>query len=37
HLAAWSDLLAQVAGLPPAGPGDASVVTLPQRRGPQSR
>ncbi|MFR9797612.1 DUF3000 domain-containing protein [Streptomyces sp. MS06] len=36
HLAAWSDLLAQVAGLPPAGPGDASVVTLPQRRGPQS-
>ncbi|MEV5320251.1 DUF3000 domain-containing protein [Streptomyces sp. NPDC052687] len=37
HLAAWCDLLAQVAGLPPAGPGDASVVTLPQRRGPQSR
>ncbi|MEU6404889.1 DUF3000 domain-containing protein [Streptomyces sp. NPDC046985] len=36
HLAAWCDLLAQVAGLPPAGPGDASVVTLPQRRGPQS-
>ncbi|MFJ5261983.1 DUF3000 domain-containing protein [Streptomyces sp. NPDC088387] len=35
HLTAWSDLLAQVAGLPPAGPGDASVVTLPQRRGPQ--
>lgn len=37
HLSAWCDLLAQVAGLPPAGPGDASVVTLPQRRGPQSR
>jgi hypothetical protein len=37
HLAAWSDLLAQVAGLPPAGPGDASVVTLPQRRDPQAR
>ncbi|MFE2042931.1 DUF3000 domain-containing protein [Streptomyces sp. NPDC059477] len=37
HLAAWCDLLAQVAGLPPAGPGDASVVTLPQRRGPQSQ
>ena len=36
HLAAWCDLLCQVAGLPPAGPGDASVVTLPQRRGPQS-
>lgn len=37
HLTSWCDLLAQVAGLPPAGPGDASVVTLPQRRGPQSR
>jgi hypothetical protein len=37
HLAAWCDLLAQVAGLPPAGPGDASIVTLPQRRDPQSR
>ncbi|WSV28695.1 DUF3000 domain-containing protein [Streptomyces sp. NBC_01017] len=37
HLTAWCDLLAQVAGLPPAGPGDASVVTLPQRRDPQSR
>ncbi|MFD8224075.1 DUF3000 domain-containing protein [Streptomyces massasporeus] len=37
HLAAWCDLLAQIAGLPPAVPGDASVVTLPQRRGPQSR
>lgn len=35
HLAAWCDLLSQIAGLPPAGPGDASVVTLPQRRGPQ--
>ncbi len=34
HLASWCDLLAQVAGLPPAGPGDASIVTLPQRRGP---
>lgn len=37
HLAAWCDLLAQIAGLPPAVPGDASIVTLPQRRGPQSR
>ncbi|MFG2261922.1 DUF3000 domain-containing protein [Streptomyces sp. NPDC048720] len=37
HLASWCDLLAQVGGLPPAGPGDASVVTLPQRRGPQTR
>jgi hypothetical protein len=37
HLASWCDLLAQVAGLPPAGPGDASIDTLPQRRGPQSR
>lgn len=37
HLASWCDLLAQVAGLPPAGPGDASVVTLPQRRDPHSR
>ncbi|OAH10381.1 hypothetical protein STSP_62950 [Streptomyces jeddahensis] len=37
HLAAWCDLLCQVAGLPPAGPGDASVVSLPQRRGPQTR
>ncbi|MGC5034907.1 DUF3000 domain-containing protein [Streptomyces sp. DT190] len=37
HLASWCDLLAQVAGLPPAVPGDASVVTLPQRRGPRSR
>ncbi len=37
HLASWCDLLAQVAGLPPAAPGDASIVTLPQRRGPQSR
>ncbi|WP_320783332.1 DUF3000 domain-containing protein [Streptomyces sp. CRN 30] len=37
HLGAWCDLLAQVGGLPPAGPGDASVVTLPQRRGPHSR
>jgi DUF3000 family protein len=37
HLGSWCDLLSQVAGLPPAGPGDNSVVTLPQRRGPQSR
>lgn len=37
HLTAWCDLLAQVAGLPPAGPGDASIVTLPQRRDPQAR
>ncbi|MFD7444685.1 DUF3000 domain-containing protein [Streptomyces sp. NPDC059909] len=41
HLAAWCDLLCQVAGLPPSGPGDApdagaGVVTLPQRRGPQA-
>ncbi|WP_432058896.1 DUF3000 domain-containing protein [Streptomyces sp. bgisy022] len=36
HLVSWCDLLAQVAGLPPAASGDASVVTLPQRRGPQS-
>ncbi|MCX2185156.1 DUF3000 domain-containing protein [Streptomyces sp. SKN60] len=46
HLAAWCDLLCQVAGLPPApadpgaGPGagttsGAGVVSLPQRRGPQ--
>lgn len=35
HLAAWCDLLSQIAGLPPTAPGDASVVTLPQRRGPQ--
>ncbi|MZD17449.1 DUF3000 family protein [Streptomyces sp. SID5476] len=38
HLASWCDLLAQIAGLPPAvDPGDAAVVTLPQRRGPQTR
>nr|WSZ99110.1 DUF3000 domain-containing protein [Streptomyces sp. NBC_00857] len=47
HLAAWCDLLCQVAGLPPAGPGPltgpgdpgpaAGVVSLPQRRGPQAR
>lgn len=41
HLAGWCDLLCQLAGLPPAppgaghGPGDAGVVSLPQRRGPQ--
>lgn len=39
HLAAWCDLLCQVAGLPPA-PGSGTegatgVVSLPQRRGPQ--
>jgi DUF3000 family protein len=37
HFSSWCDLLAQVAGLPPAAPGDASVVTLPQRRDPQAR
>ncbi len=36
HLAAWCDLLCQIAGLPPAGAPDASVVSLPQRRGPQA-
>ncbi|MBT2401264.1 DUF3000 domain-containing protein [Streptomyces sp. ISL-100] len=47
HLAAWCDLLAQIAGLPPEpghGPGSvdagagagAGVVSLPQRRGPQA-
>ncbi|MGW1881323.1 DUF3000 domain-containing protein [Streptomyces sp. NPDC001970] len=40
HLAAWCDLLCQVAGLPPSGPGDVpdtgGVVTLPQRRGPRT-
>ncbi|MFJ8586840.1 DUF3000 domain-containing protein [Streptomyces sp. NPDC093595] len=39
HLAAWCDLLCQVAGLPPTSPGPldagAGVVSLPQRRGPQ--
>ncbi|MEU5219894.1 DUF3000 domain-containing protein [Streptomyces sp. NPDC020807] len=45
HLAAWGDLLCQIAGLPPApvepGAGQAGTVTgagvvsLPQRRGPQ--
>jgi hypothetical protein len=39
HLAAWCDLLCQVAGLPPTNPGPldagAGVVSLPQRRGPQ--
>ncbi|MFJ2830122.1 DUF3000 domain-containing protein [Streptomyces sp. NPDC087263] len=37
HLAAWCDLLCQVAGLPPVTPDETSVVSLPQRRGPQSR
>ncbi|MEU2263190.1 DUF3000 domain-containing protein [Streptomyces sp. NPDC019645] len=38
HLAAWCDLLCQIAGLPPAGPEGtaAGVVTLPQRRGPHA-
>ncbi|MFF9915246.1 DUF3000 domain-containing protein [Streptomyces sp. NPDC013457] len=42
HLAAWSDLLCQIAGLPPSLPdpgagtiSGAGVVSLPQRRGPQ--
>ncbi|MEV3991515.1 DUF3000 domain-containing protein [Streptomyces sp. NPDC049837] len=40
HLAAWCDLLCQIAGLPPSAPGpldpgSAAVVSLPQRRGPQ--
>ncbi|MGF1340482.1 DUF3000 domain-containing protein [Streptomyces flavovirens] len=35
HLAAWGDLLCQLAGLPPSESADAAVVTLPQRRGPQ--
>ncbi|MGW4688233.1 DUF3000 domain-containing protein [Streptomyces sp. NPDC004244] len=36
HLAAWCELLCQVAGLPPLGPGESGpgVVSLPQRRGP---
>ncbi|KIF70952.1 hypothetical protein HY68_23935 [Streptomyces sp. AcH 505] len=44
HLAAWCDLLCQIAGLPPAASGPApgqhesgaGVVSLPQRRGPQA-
>ncbi|MCF3962971.1 DUF3000 domain-containing protein [Streptomyces fuscigenes] len=48
HLAAWCDLLGQIAGLPPAAPGfgpapagaegasGGGVVSLPQRRGPQA-
>ncbi|MFF3763538.1 DUF3000 domain-containing protein [Streptomyces sp. NPDC001922] len=35
HLAAWCELLCQIAGLPPANGSDGAVVTLPQRRGPQ--
>jgi hypothetical protein len=43
HLAAWCDLLCQIAGLPPAAPvfgpahaaTEGGVVSLPQRRGPQ--
>ncbi|MEW1639036.1 DUF3000 domain-containing protein [Streptomyces sp. NPDC093801] len=36
HLAAWCELLCQIAGLPPAGPAEGApgVVSLPQRRGP---
>ncbi|MEU3775587.1 DUF3000 domain-containing protein [Streptomyces sp. NPDC046876] len=36
HLAAWCELLCQIAGLPPIGPGESGtgVVSLPQRRGP---
>ncbi|WP_449484674.1 DUF3000 domain-containing protein [Streptomyces avidinii] len=36
HLAAWCELLCQIAGLPPVGPTEAvtGVVSLPQRRGP---
>ncbi|MFI1016340.1 DUF3000 domain-containing protein [Streptomyces sp. NPDC020965] len=41
HLAAWCDLLCQIAGLPPSPAGSpdggAGVVTLPQRRDPQHR
>ncbi|AZK97194.1 MULTISPECIES: DUF3000 domain-containing protein [Streptomyces] len=41
HLAAWCDLLCQLAGLPPAPGGGpepvTGVVSLPQRRGPQHR
>lgn len=37
HLAAWCDLLCQIAGLPPVTQSDPSVVSLPQRRGPQTR
>ncbi|MEU6736340.1 MULTISPECIES: DUF3000 domain-containing protein [Streptomyces] len=36
HLAAWCELLCQLAGLPPLAPSDGSVVTLPQRRGPEA-
>ncbi|MBC9713114.1 DUF3000 domain-containing protein [Streptomyces sp. TRM66268-LWL] len=36
HLTAWCDLLCQIAGLPPVATPDASVVSLPQRRGPQA-
>lgn len=36
HLAAWSELLCQCAGLPPESGDSGSVVPLPQRRGPQS-
>ncbi|GAA0312319.1 DUF3000 domain-containing protein [Streptomyces polychromogenes] len=36
HLAAWCELLCQIAGLPPATPAEGApgVVSLPQRRGP---
>lgn len=35
HLTAWSELLCQCAGLPPENGDGVSVVSLPQRRGPQ--
>ena len=37
HLAAWCELLCQIAGLPPADSADAAVLSLRQRRGPQPR
>jgi hypothetical protein len=36
HLAAWSELLCQCAGLPPDSGDGGAVVPLPQRRGPRS-
>jgi len=36
HLAAWTELLCQCAGLPPESGDGGAVVPLPQRRGPQS-
>ncbi|MFF8811045.1 DUF3000 domain-containing protein [Streptomyces pactum] len=37
HLAAWCDVLCQIAGLPPAQGQEPGVVPLPQRRGPRPR